>query len=107
MEEEEGESSPCGGGSPEDAGRARAPLAPGSRQTGRPAPGLWGGLGGPWLVGGGQGGLLEASCAVSLAWEDHPCQTQSPQDSCDPIALSCPKDVKFYRAYLASGCQML
>ena len=85
------------------------------RQEGQPqacgegwvAPGLWGGLGGPWLVGVGQGGLLEASCAVSLAWEDHPCQTQSPQDSCDPIALSCPKDVKFYRAYLASGCQML
>lgn len=101
-------------------GHAHAPLAPGSRQTGRPAPGLWGGLGWPLACGGvgrrvapglwggwGWGGLLEASCAVSLAWEDHPCQTQSPQDSCDPIALSCPKDVKFYRAYLASGCQML
>lgn len=58
-------------------------------------------MGWPQAYAGGRGGLLEASCAVSLAWEDGPCQTQSPQDSCDLIALSCPKDVNFYTAYLA------
>ena len=79
-----------------------ASLAPGSRQTRKAGPRpVGGGAGWPQACRGGRGGLLEASCTVSLAWEDRPCQTQSPQDSCDPIALSCPKDVNFYRAYLA------
>ena len=61
-----------------------APLAPGRQ---RPE--------GPAL------GPREASFPASLAREGHTYQAQSHQDSCDPVALSCPKDDNFYRAYLA------
>ena len=53
----------------------------------------------PGLVWEGRSGPPEASFAVSLAREDHSYQVQSHQDRGDPIALNCPEDDNFSRAF--------